>query len=189
MTKTFIYRDDENLFEKIKKKDSIAFEKVFRENYKSLYLFAENFVCDAQLAEDIIQSVFLKLWETDETTTISNLKGYLYRATKNACITHLGHLQMIDRHKDKLVEALVYSQNLDVEEDVELQKKIKDAINKLPPQCQKIIYLKIYGGLKNEEIAEEMDISVNTVRTQVFRGYKMLRKYWSTLYLIALLFR
>ncbi len=189
MTKAFINKNSEILFEKIKRKDSVAFEKVFRDNYKSLYLFAENFVCDGQIAEDIIQSVFLKLWEADKTTSISNLKGYLYKATKNACLTHLGHLQMIDRHKEKLVEALVYSQNLDIEEDIELQKKIKDAVNKLPPQCQKIIYLKIYEGLKNEEIAEEMDISVNTVRTQIFRGYKMLRKHLSAFYLIALLFR
>lgn len=188
MKKDHLKNDNENLFERIKRNDPLAFEKVFRDNYKRLFLFAENFVCDSNVAEDIVQSIFVKLWDTKGPGSISNLEGYLYTSTKNACLTYLSHLQMVDRHKEKLVEALVYSQNITIEEDNELQKKIKDAINKLPPQSQKIIYLKIYEGFKNEEIAEELNISVNTVRTHIFRGYKALKKHLSSLYLITILF-
>ena len=165
-------------WEKIRLGDSTAFSYVFQKYYQALYQFAGRFVKDAQTAENIVQDVFVKLWTNRENCLItSSLKSYLYAATRNTA------LNFLSREKKQLSTEDLMSDRQDTtanpEERIienEMIDGVHKAIEKLPEKCRSIYLMKRYDDLKYHEIAEILDISINTVKTQMKRALKSLLK-------------
>jgi RNA polymerase sigma-70 factor (family 1) len=165
-------------WEKIRLGDSTAFSYVFQKYYQALYQFAGRFVKDAQTAENIVQDVFVKLWTNRENCLItSSLKSYLYAATRNTA------LNFLSREKKQLSTEDLMSDRQDTtanpEEQIienEMIDGVHKAIEKLPEKCRSIYLMKRYDDLKYHEIAEILDISINTVKTQMKRALKSLLK-------------
>jgi RNA polymerase sigma-70 factor (family 1) len=165
-------------WEKIRLGDSTAFSYVFQKYYQALYQFAGRFVKDAQTAENIVQDVFVKLWTNRENCLItSSLKSYLYAATRNTA------LNFLSREKKQLSTEDLMSDRQDTtanpEERIienEMIDEIHKAIEKLPEKCRYVYLMKRYDDLKYHEIAEILDISINTVKTQMKRALKSLLK-------------
>ena len=165
-------------WEKIRQGDSSAFSKIFQKYYPALYQFAGRFVKDAQSAENIVQDVFVKLWTNRENCLItSSLKSYLYAATRNTA------LNFLSREKKQLSTEDLMSDRQDTtanpEEQIiknEMIDGVHKAIEKLPDKCRSIYLMKRYDDLKYHEIAEILDISINTVKTQMKRALKSLLK-------------
>ena len=165
-------------WEKIRLGDSTAFSYVFQKYYQALYQFAGRFVKDAQTAENIVQDVFVKLWTNRENCLItSSLKSYLYAATRNTA------LNFLSREKKQLSTEDLMSDRQDTtanpEERIienEMIDEVYKAIEKLPEKCRYIYLMKRYDDLKYLEIAEILDISINTVKTQMKRALKSLLK-------------
>ena len=157
-----------------------TFENVFRKYYPVLLPFIERHVADRELAKDILQDVFFRLYESgaDFTSDIT-LKSWLYRASRNAALDYLRHLKVRDEHRLLMAESIMFAADVDETVHEELARKIKEAINSLPPQCRQIVRMNILDDRKYSEIAEELGISVNTIRTQISRGYKKLRELLS----------
>lgn len=170
----------------IRSGDPAAFASLFRKYYEPLYQFAGRFVKDAQTAESIVQDVFVKIWEKREEWNVQhNVKSYLYTSVKNHSLNHLKRERVLismsesTDHQDDLVsspeKALIES---------EMIEAVQEAIEKLPQQCRRIYRMKRYDDLTYSEIAEVLNISINTVKTQMRRALKSLHK--SLAYLMSL---
>ena len=165
-------------WERIRQGDNTAFSQIFQKYYQALYQFAGRFVKDAQTAENIVQDVFVKLWTNRENCLItSSLKSYLYAATRNTA------LNFLSREKKQLSTEDLMSDRQDTtanpEERIienEMIDEIHKAIEKLPEKCRYVYLMKRYDDLKYHEIAEILDISINTVKTQMKRALKSLLK-------------
>jgi RNA polymerase sigma-70 factor (family 1) len=163
-------------WEKIRQSDSIAFSYIFQKYYQALYQFAGRFVKDAQTAENIVQDVFVKLWTNRENCLItSSLKSYLYAATRNTALNYLRsekkQISTNDLVNDKQDTAANPEERI-IEN--EIIGRVHKAIEKLPEKCRYIYLMKRYDDLKYHEIAEILDVSINTVKTQMKRAVKSL---------------
>ena len=173
--------EDHALFILLKKGDRDAFSAIYEKYHRYLYSLALKYLKSEQIAEDAVQHVFVKLWESTSKIHIEiNLKNYLYTMTKN----HI--LNMIRDHKD--VISLNYENSqIDIpgKEDIlkELEnRQMKDILYKgvesLPPQKREICLRKLESTDSNQQIADKMGISVNTVKAHYQESIKMLRQYF-----------
>lgn len=157
--------------------EGIFFEDVFRKYYPHLLAFVERQVGDRDVAKDFVQDVFFKLYESKLIFSSElGLKSWLYKASRNAVLDYLRHLKVRDDHQLLMAEAMMYSGEIDESISEELVQKVNEAIFSLPPQCRQIVRMNIIDGKKYTEIAAELGISINTIKTQIFRGYKKLRE-------------
>lgn len=174
---------DLEYWQKIRLGNTTAFSTLFKKYYEPLYQFAGRFVKDAQAAENIVQNAFVDLWTHREHLHIkSNLKSYLYTMVKNHSLNYLKK----EKSFVSIDERPCFQENLDSspEENVikrEWHTAVHQAIDKLPEQCRLIYLMKRYDNLKYTEIAEMLNISVNTVKTQMKRALKSLLKQLSSL--------
>jgi len=148
--------------------DEPAFNELMRYYYPGLLSFANSILADRALAEEVIQDIFVQIWENKKTLpAINNLSNYLYRAVKYACFAELTKKKRI--HYGDLGESLVmaYTKSDSKILSEESLKHITAAINKLPPRCQLIFRLIKDEGLKYSEVASILDISVKTVEAQM----------------------
>lgn len=133
-------------------------------------MYALRIVNDAEDARDIVSESFLKAWQTIEAgTEIENFKSYMYNSVRNECISFL-------RRRRETVEI----ENIgDVDDEIvdtsERDAAIWRAIENLPERCREVFLLSKRDGLSQEEIAEELDISIKTVKNQMTKAYSRLR--------------
>lgn len=156
------------------------FEEIFRKYYPSLLAFVERHVGDREVARDFVQDVFFRLYESGGVFLSDvSLKSWLFTTSRNLALDYLRHLKVVDDHRILLAESMMYAVEVDEEVNEELARKINEAIDTLPLQCRLIIRMNIMEGRKYTEISAALGISVNTVKTQIFRGYKKLRELLS----------
>ncbi|TLX70378.1 RNA polymerase sigma-70 factor [Labilibacter sediminis] len=161
------------ILDKLNNRDSYALKDFFISFYPSLCVFAKKYISETDIVEDIAQEAFLVYWESKKQfENIDVLKGFLYITTKNKCLNHLRlkglHAEIAKNSLDK--EDYLYE--LILEE--ETYRIIHKAIENLPPQSRRIIELSM-KGYKNPEIANELDVSINTIKTLKGNAYKVLR--------------
>ncbi len=178
---------------RLKTGDIKAFELLYNEHYNSLCHFAQRFVFDLDTAREIVQDVFVRIWEKRGSLPVENsLKTYLYTSVRNKCLDHLKHMKIEYEFEKMRIRELRESGNnslntidhpLDGLITKELEKTIKDAIENLPDKCKEIFKLSRNKGLKYREIAEERNISVKTVETQMSRAIQSLKKELSSFFI------
>lgn len=167
--------EDKLLVAEIQKRNRHVFEALFHDLYPGLIKFAEGFVFEEEVGRDTVQSVFLHVWEHAETLSINtSIKAYFYGAVKNRCLNYLRSLKIRDRHNLLYVEACLNDRQLDLW-DPEISRKIKEAIGGLPPKMAEIFTLKYLSEKSVREIALELRVSENTVKTQLLRAKEKLR--------------
>lgn len=170
---------DAKLYDDLRRGKEYAFAAVFDRYNRLLYTIAYRFLKSEEEAEDAVQHLFMKLWEQRETFSFeSGIRSLLFTILKNYILNELRHRSLVF---EKLYEI---SQQMDEEggedflvrfEQSELKKSLRVAIDKLPPQKQKICLLKIEYGLSNQEIADKMGITVPTVKSHYTQAIKALR--------------
>ena len=170
-------------WQKIQSGDEEAFSFLFNKYYEPLYQFCGMFVKDSQMAEIIVQDVFVRLWTNKENCKIqTSVKAYLYTSVKNHSLNYLKQAKKtislfteLDYHDEA-----ANSPEIEFMEN-EMYAEVHKAIDKLPKQCRQVYLMKRYDELKYSEIAEILSISVNTVKTQMKRAIKSLSKNLSYL--------
>ncbi|WP_167019779.1 RNA polymerase sigma-70 factor [Chitinophaga sp. Cy-1792] len=158
--------------------DTVHYSYVFREYYSALCHYAESIIGEPGHAEDIVQDVFEKLWEKPNTfEDLRHLKDYLYKATRNATLNFLKGAQHRGERQAKFLSEQETSGTAEDMEIIrtEVFRVIYREISNLPEQCGKIVRMSYIEGLKNEEIAATLSISLQTVKNQKTRGMKLLR--------------
>lgn len=161
----------------LRKGQRSTFNTLFQLHYASLVNFAFTFLQDRQESEDVVQNIFVHLWENakgiDENQSI---KAYLFKAVRNRCLNKLRNKHIRDRHNLLYLEALISQYTVDAEIDTLIEKELKKALKKLPPQVKEIIEQKYLHNKKIREIAEDIGVSNNTVKTQLQRGKAKLKQ-------------
>ena len=155
---------------------TVDFDDLFRFNYRPLCLYALHYMQDADLAEDIVQESYTALWEKlQEGTHVLNRKSYLYMMVRNRCLDHL-------RKKGIPTESLnpydTYGiiDDDDAQERSQTEARLWTAIDSLPEKCREVFIMSKRDGLKYEEIADELGLSVNTVRNQISKALKLIKE-------------
>lgn len=177
---------DTVLIEKIKKGNIDAFEIIFKRYYKKLCIYAEDFVKEKSMAEEIVSDVFYKIWENKENLNITkSLQAYLFTSVQNTSIKYLEHLKVLKKYNEFATAALQNKELLYSSNDnypianlisKEIESEINSAIQALPEQCRQIFCMHRFNDLSYEEIAGKLDLSINTVRTQMMRALKKLKE-------------
>lgn len=166
---------DQSLVESIKNSNQGVFELVFNFYYSGLVVYADQIIRNTAISEDIVQSVFLKLWETRETVDIRSFRSYFIQCVKNRCIDHLRNQQVKNRFDNRATEAVQIVMDEDLWTKNELTQLIGQSIENLPPRCREIFRMSRYEDLKIAEIADKLKISKRTVETQISKALKILR--------------
>ncbi len=160
------------LIENIQKGDVMAFKQFFESFYPSLHYFAIRYLHDDEASSDVVQDAFLQLWnKRSDILSIASAKTYLFKYVKNKSLNYLRDRQIETNNLEKIASK-TYSRDIIVED--ETYQIICHAIQSLPPQGQRVIEL-VLDGLKNHEIATQLGISLNTVKTIKLRAFKTLR--------------
>jgi RNA polymerase sigma-70 factor (ECF subfamily) len=165
------------------------FDDFFKRNYQTACLVALRYMADIDQAEDLVQDAFVILWEKRETLQIKdNLKNYFFKIVKNNA------LKKVDRDKSDMVPLSILSIDPAEEEeeerfdDEELAVEVYRAIGELPSACRTIFNLAYREKLTYQQIADQLNISKNTVKTQMGIAYSQLRNKLSKLIIVLLRF-
>lgn len=152
-----------------------SFEKAFREFYPSLVAFANKQLKDLDASEDIVQELFVYLYEKkDQVTITDSLKPYLFKAIFNRCKSYQRKQMTHEKYEQSLKDS-DQNEYRDLLMETELEERVYREINKLPDRCREVFKLSRFEDLSNDEIADKLNISKRTVETQISKALKSLR--------------
>ena len=166
---------------------NIDFERIYINNFARFKRFAKEYVLSEQEAENIVQDVFLSLWERrDRINGGINLQAYLFTSIKNKCVDYLRR-QLTNKELKHSMEAelrrtlsLNYESLEEISDDIfsenTIEELISKSLEKLPERCRQIFIKSRIEGKKQSEIAQELNISLNTVESQMGIAYRKLRQ-------------
>ena len=169
--------DELILFEKMQRGDTSALEYFFREYTDVLYYRALGFVKDNLAAEDIVQDTFIRFWQLRKNLKITDsVPGYLCKAVDHRCHNYLELLKVKHRYEESQKWEEVMEEVSEDEEELNIMReRLKMFVDSLPEKCREIFILACIEGLKYKQVAEKLDVSVNTVKTQLKSAYSKLR--------------
>ena len=170
---------DTDIIGRIRQGDERQFESLFRSSYVSLVRYARTLVKDQDDAEEIVQELFYRIWQDRQKIRIeSSLNGYLFRSVHNRCLHFIEHNRVVVKHAEEMSLRLPESPESpsDILNYKELQARIAGILEKLPERCGKIFCMNRFEGLKYNEIAEKLSVSVKTVEANMGRALREFRK-------------
>lgn len=181
--------DDETLVELLRKNDHDAYSELFDKYFRRLYVFAANVVFREDVANDIVQDVFIHIYEKSGLPGYSgSLKAYLFTSVRNRCFNYLRDRKVEDRRMDLYLEACLCSDNVDLIEEEDLLKRIWCFMDDLPVTCRDICCMRWKEGKSVEEIASLLCLSESTVRVQLHRGIGKMRRNFEGIDITMILF-
>ncbi|MDD2954141.1 MAG: RNA polymerase sigma-70 factor [Parabacteroides sp.] len=154
------------------------FDKIYVTYFSRMHRFAKEYVLSDEDAENMVQDVFLLLWEKRDVLDIQvSLASYLFSLVKNRCLDYLRRQVVAEDFKQELNAKLSALEQFDYtfSSEEEVERTIQAAIDKLPERCRQIFVKSRIEGKKYREIADELDLSVNTVESQMGIALKKLR--------------
>lgn len=161
------------------------FRQLFLKLHDPLCKYAFTLVADKDASEDIVQDVFTRIWEKyQEIIDSPNVRAYLYKSVRNSSFTYLSRksrtqmysLSDLDIGEEETAEWNVTDEP-DNAEIINYRELLKKGIDHLPPKCREVFLLSRSGELSNQEIADNLGISVNTVNNQTWKAMKMLKAF------------
>ncbi|MCV9386158.1 RNA polymerase sigma-70 factor [Reichenbachiella ulvae] len=178
---------EEEILDRISEDDKSAFEQIFRLYYTDLSRYCLKYVRDEHVAEELVQEVFINIWDRRHTLSITtSVKAYLFTAVRNRSFNYLKLQIPKEQRKIGVEDVLDLTDGSEEREGnmaiEELYSYVQEAIDALPPKCKVIFNLSRSGGMTYKEIAEELDLSVKTVENQVGHALRKLREQLTPLW-------
>ncbi len=178
---------DQAFLKSLRNGNEDAFKYLYDRYFDALYLFGHKYISSQDIVEDIIQETFVKIWEKRSSFYHeAALKAFLYKTVRNSCLNQIDHQKVRISYENQSAKDIYdddYFLNNVIDEEV--SNTIAEAVQKLP-ESARLIYLLSLKGLKNSEVAEDLDISINTVKTQKQRATKFLKETLKNLFTILL---
>lgn len=167
-----------NLIHQLNTGNELVFEKVFKQYFKVLQNYAYTILNDLDVAEEMVQNVFLKIWEKREKLPQdANIGSYLYKSVYHESLNWLRHEKVKFSHQ----EHTLYSMKNETDNTADrikikqLEEHLQKALNDLPQQCRTIFQMSRFDELRYREIADELGISVKTVENQMGKALRLMR--------------
>jgi RNA polymerase sigma-70 factor (family 1) len=158
--------------------DEFAFNELYRNHAHNFFRFAQSFVREREIAEEIVNDVLVRLWvERSKTDQIRNIQVYLYNSIKNACLNHIRSISSKRNNETKVTEAYYFHLSVDPSQILiskELSVTMLSAINNLPPRCKLIFKMVKEDGFSCKEVACILGLSDKTVFAQLSIALKKL---------------
>jgi RNA polymerase sigma-70 factor, ECF subfamily len=182
-----IIEESNQLFEKIQNDNKNAFELLYKKLFPRLKDFAYRVVKDEDIAKDLVQDVFIKLWEKKKEIKLINIEAFIFKVLRNQCISHIKNLKIVENVKINLsglnqaeelyrIDFIKNEPYLLVEK--ELQQEVENIMNSLPEQCKNVFHLSRIEGLKNREIAEQLGINIKNVERHITRALNSFKDHF-----------
>lgn len=179
--------DDQNIIATFKKNDEQGLQLLFSRYYRPLCVYALKFLDDMQVAEDLVQDIFVRFWEDKKYKSVQgSFKNYLFVSVRNRSINYLSSKKVVNTDYLETLKREFTFHQFDEDELEEKKKKLYHEIAQLPPQSQKVLRMIVFERKKYKEVAEELDVSVNTVKTHFSRALKHLRSVMDILIIVML---
>lgn len=179
--------EDQLIIDQIKRGDERAFKYVFDNHYTLLCRFANQLLHDPQLAEEIVDDAIFYLWEHREELTITHsIRAYLVQSVRNRSLNMLNSaMYRYEQHTSDITpeENIEFLDALFVDDrhpmglliEKELEKEVMACVDELPDECRRVFKMSRFRGMKQEDIARELNISVNTVKYHIKNALAYLR--------------
>lgn len=169
---------NKNTLRAIKDGDIKAYEKLFKTFYAPLCGYVNKMVEDTEIAEEIVQELFYKLWKNRETIEIkTSLKSYLYKSVYNKTLHFFEHEKVKHKYAEHVTSTVSYAVTPEeAMQSGEIYNLYKTTLNSLPDKTRKIFQMSRNYGLKYHEIAEKLSISVKTVEANMGKALKAFRQ-------------
>lgn len=163
----------------LKKYDTAIFSDMFDAYFKGLWVFASNMVFREDVANDIVQDVFVSMYEnTASFDDARSLKSYLYKSVRNRCYNYLRDRKVEDKRMMLYAEASLLSDSVEIIEEEELLSLIAGFLDNLPEQCREVCKMRFFDNRSFEDIAERLGIAETTVRVQLHRGIRKIHEHF-----------
>ena len=160
----------------MKKTQEKTFKTFFLKYYDVLVLYATNILKNVDAAEDVVLNCFVHIWENPLYENLSDrLDKYMFKAVKNAALNDLRDSKRRKARHEKMMEEMPVAEIMQEDEQAEIEI-LYLTINLLPPERRRIFMMVYAEGKKYKEVADQLQISINTVRTQLTRSLKFLRE-------------
>ena len=172
-------QSDSEIIGRIRQGDKQEFEKLFRSSYVSLVRYAKTMIRDHDAAEEIVQDLFFRLWKDRQEMKIeSSLNGYLFKAVHNRALHYIEHQKVVSRHAGEIVAGaeLTSEPVTEVIYYNELQARVARVLERLPERCSMIFRMSRFDGMKYNEIADKLAVSLKTVEADMGKALKEFRK-------------
>lgn len=169
---------DQTLIDELKSGNQSAYELLFKKFYKPLVAKAYHILEDEMEAEDLVQNLFVTLWQKlPELNIRTSIRAYLFGAVHNQCMMHLRSSKVADKRLDAYANILqVESQStVEVEMPMILQSDLELIFNELPLQRQRVFRMVYLEEKKYKQAAQEMGLSVNSVKTHLKLALKSIK--------------
>jgi RNA polymerase sigma-70 factor (family 1) len=166
---------DDEIFALFKSGDRRGFELLFNRYWQEIHTLSSRILEDPELAKDVVQEVFISVYENRETSDIKNIRGYLFQAVKYRCFMHLRSGKISERHLLRMNTVIVGNAVEEQMDANELEVILREGMQALPEKCREVFYLSRYEFQSNKSIARQLNISTKTVEHQITKALKTLR--------------
>lgn len=171
-------QEDRKLIEDIRNGEEGAFERLFKRYYRNLCIYALKYIPDELIVEDLVQEMFQKLWEKRDNFYItSSLDSYLFRSIHNLAINYINHEKIKNSYKDRVIKG--YKEKVYNDENAYWELDLETIVNKniedLPERRKQIFKMSRFEDMKNQEIADKLNVSIKTVEAQMTQAIRFLR--------------
>ena len=190
--------DEKHIIKKLKAGDNESYKYIYDYHYVALCKLSYYFLKDKVQAESIVNDVIFHLWEIrDKLELVPPLRNYLIVAVRNKCLNYLALKQQeMEVHFSTIERAGIQLQNIisDTQQPLgnllkeELESKIKESVNKLPPVCRQVFIMSRFQEMTYEEISQKLGISINTVKYHIKSALVVLKKELGTFLCIIFAF-
>jgi RNA polymerase sigma-70 factor (ECF subfamily) len=171
--------DNKEMTADLVNENEAVFEQLFKKHFRELHAYSFSLLKDWDVAEEIVQSLFLKVWEKNEWSHIqTSIKSYLYKSVYHDSLNYIRRQKV----QLKYQTSTAYAMKNDTDDAAgklkmsELEQHLSRALGKLPEKCRAIFQLSRFQELKYQEIATQLDISIKTVETHMGKALRILRK-------------
>lgn len=185
-----VFTNEQELVQALQNGDEKAVESLFKSLYQRLCNYANTILNDIDESEEVVQQVFVQLWEKRETMEITtSVQSYLFRAVRNTSLNKIKHAKVRQIYAEEVTAMAQQSEPATVTTfHNELQNQIHVAIESLPEQCRLVFKLSRFEELKYAEIAEQLGISIKTVENHMGKALKLMREQLKDYLTVWLLF-
>jgi RNA polymerase sigma-70 factor (family 1) len=176
------------LLAELQKSNSEAFRKLFELYWESMFANAKTIVGRESVAKDIVQDIWVKLWDKRETAEIINFEAYIFKAVRNSCYKYFRDKKFNTVQLDAILALHPVSESeIKKQHDLEeIQNRIRQSLNKLPHRCKQIFELSRLEQYTNQEIALKLGISKRSVENQISLAIKSIRHSLSAVLLFLI---